>query len=55
MSKLLHLFAHLFGINTGMVISKHDADGNLWIGFQCSTCGAISGTLKAAWEQQDDD
>ena len=38
-----HMLAHWLGWNLGEVVSGIDEDGNIWIGFQCSTCGKISG------------
>lgn len=48
MNNFMHFIAHLFGWNCGQVVSKLDTDGNVWIGFQCSGCGQISGRHIAA-------
>jgi len=40
---ILHYIAHLTSWYQGQVVSKIDTDGNIWIAFQCSTCGKISG------------
>ena len=45
MSEVIHWLAHCFGLTTGTVVSKYDVDGNLWMGFKCSKCGAIQGRL----------
>ncbi len=42
---LIRNSARLNGL-TGLVITKFDNDNNLWVGFQCSGCGKISGTHK---------
>ncbi len=41
---ILHMFAHWFGWNKGNIISAYDDDDNLWIAFECSTCGKVSGS-----------
>lgn len=43
---LLHRLAHLTGWNCGLPTSEWDEDGNLWMGFECGTCGKISGRHK---------
>ena len=43
---MIHYIAHLLGWNAGEVITKFDSDNNLWVGFQCSGCGKISGKHK---------
>jgi len=43
---MLHKLAHLLGWNLGKVVSKLDDDGNVWVGFQCTQCGKISGKYK---------
>jgi hypothetical protein len=40
---IIHLIAHLFGWNGGRVVTKYDDDGRLWVAFQCSGCGKVSG------------
>jgi hypothetical protein len=40
--KLIHAIAHLFGWNTGRVVSASDRRQNLWMAFRCSTCGRVS-------------
>ena len=37
---LLHRAAHFVGLYTGEVVSW-TCDGQVWIGFQCGTCGNI--------------
>ena len=49
--KISHYIEHLFGWNCGQVISKLDEDRNVWIAFQCSTCGKISGAHKSKIRQ----
>ena len=39
----MHWLAHLFGWNTGKVVSAIDKHGWVWIAFQCDTCGKLSG------------
>lgn len=39
----LHGAAHLFGWNTGVVVSTYDKHGNLWMAFRCSGCGRVTG------------
>ena len=43
MSDIWHMIAHWLGWNTGQVVSALDKDNNVWVGFQCSECGKISG------------
>jgi hypothetical protein len=43
---LRHRIAHLFGWNYGHVVSAI-SDGYIWVGFQCETCGCISGRYPA--------
>jgi hypothetical protein len=40
---LRHMLSHWLGWNTGHVVSALDDEGNVWIGFRCATCGAITG------------
>lgn len=39
---MLHWLTHLFGWNHGYVVSEWSGD-TLWIAFECSTCGKVSG------------
>ena len=45
----MHFIAHLFGWNHGRAITQIDADGVLWVGFECSKCGKISGIHKTQY------
>lgn len=40
--RLLHRFAHLAGWNFGEVVTEWH-EGQIWVGFRCSTCGEVSG------------
>ena len=40
---IIHYIAHLMHLNGGRVITKLDDDKNVWVAFQCSTCGKIEG------------
>lgn len=40
--KTLHAIAHIFGWNHGKIYSELRGF-SVWIGFQCSGCGEISG------------
>jgi hypothetical protein len=42
MKRLKHFLAHLFGRQTGEVVTWWDIDA-LMAGFQCDVCGKISG------------
>jgi len=44
---MFHYIAHLIGWNGGKVITKLDVDGNVWVAFQCTGCGKITGTHKS--------
>ena len=46
---LKHRIAHLFGWNLGMVVSWWGDDGCAYIGFQCATCGKVSGERMRGW------
>jgi hypothetical protein len=48
----LHTIAHRWGRFTGYVICWHDADGVLWSGFQCDTCGKIEHIAECPSEFQ---
>jgi hypothetical protein len=41
-ARVIHAIAHLFGWNTGYVVSTYDRQQNLWMAFRCSTCGRVS-------------
>ena len=38
-----HMIKHWLGWNRGRVVSATDEDGNIWVAFECSECGKISG------------
>ena len=38
---LWHKIEHRLGWNRGSVVSRTDAQGHIWIGFQCSGCGEV--------------
>ena len=39
-----HKIKHLFGWNTGRVVSAIDEQGKVGTAFQCDECGAITGS-----------
>ena len=41
-----HWLAHFFGMYTGLVVAEWHTDGYLWVGFQCGTCGGVSGAYR---------
>jgi len=43
MGDVPHRIAHLFGWNVGIVVTKLDECGNVWVAFKCHGCGQISG------------
>ena len=43
---IFHYITHLFGWNSGKVITKLDKEGNVWVAFQCSKCGKIEGAHR---------
>lgn len=50
-SSIRHKIAHLFGWNTGHVVSEI-SDGYIWIGFKCETCGCVQGRYPTKRIQQ---
>lgn len=47
MGKLWHRMEHYFGWSAGHVVTKWHTDGHLWVGFQCSNCGRVSGAHRS--------
>lgn len=45
---MIHWLAHLFGMNTGNVVSWWQDDGCCYIGFQCAKCGKVEGERMRA-------
>jgi hypothetical protein len=41
--KWRHFLAHLFRLNYGVVVTKTDDTGHIWIGLQCIDCERIDG------------
>lgn len=40
-TKLIHKIEHIYGSNTGRIISWHDNE-NVFVAFRCDKCGEIS-------------
>lgn len=46
--RLLHGLAHRLHWQLGQVVSATDSRGRVWVGFECATCGQITGA-SIAW------
>lgn len=52
-----HRIAHLFGLNLGGVVSWWQDEGDkyvAYIGFQCATCGEITGESVTGYRERKD-
>lgn len=49
MKNIRHRIAHWFGWNLGSVVSWWGDDKCAYIGFQCATCGEVTGERMRGW------
>lgn len=48
--RLLHRLAHRLHWQLGRVVSATDSRGRVWVGFECATCGQVTGASIALGE-----